>query len=223
MANLNDLPLNAEEIKEVDVENVPQFGGGASPVPQPGRYVMRLPSSEAIFECFELDNSDPNQGTRLKAIFAGAASLFNVTLQQYYDARISNKVRAIKRKNKSGEEEMMYVSEMAQLLNAVGAIPEGKTNTAYGAALTQAGGRSFLLEHTITASCNKGRDVYKAGKVIAGVKGCGAQYATESYQKKDGTVVRLIPQVDGKFALRFECECGAELRCWSQIRGFGKV
>lgn len=224
MANLNDLPLNDEEIP-VDVENVQQFGGGSSPVPQPGRYVMELPSAEAIFNAFEIEET-ADQGQRLRCIFKGPASWKNVTTGQYYDARISNKVRAVTLKDKAtGEESVTFISEMAQLLNVVGSIPEGKTNTAYGNALVNAGGRRFMIEHTITASCGADRDVYKDGKVVPGRKGCGQKYATEAYKPRNGgaPVLAIPKDENGKFSIRFECSCGAELRCWSQIRSFAKV
>ncbi len=217
MANLNDLSLNAETIDDVDVETVPTFAG-SNPVPQPGLYKFRLPTPQVIFNCFEKEQTS-DQGERIRAIFAGEASLKNETLNQFYDARISNRTRAITLK--SGE--VVKVSDMAQLLRVLESIPDTTSNVGYGNALVRCGTKAFIAEHTITANCSKTRDIYKAGAVVPGKKGCGAKYAQDAYVPKNGPAVQAIPKDGEKFQLRFACKCGAELRCWGQLRGFRKA
>jgi len=113
---------------------------------------------------------------------------------------------------------------MAQLLRVVDSTPEHKTNQGYGTALIAAGGRRFKIEHSLTARCDPGRDIYKNGSVIKGKKGCGAKYAVDSYKDSQGKPVGAIPRDENNLVhTRFACGvCGAELRAWGQIRGFRK-
>lgn len=224
MANLNDLPLNAETIDDVDPETVPLLGGGGAPVPQPGMYVFRLPPAEALFNCFK-EEQTADQGQRISAVLQDEAALWNETLNQPYNARISNRVRYINVNDRDnpGEKKKVGISDMAQVLRVVDSMPESKTNQGYGNALIKAGGRRFKGEHTLTATCSKTRDIYRDGQVIKGKKGCGAKYAVEAYTPKQGAPVGAIPKdEDGKVAIRFACACGAELRCWGQLRSFRK-
>ena len=225
MANLNDLPLNAETIDDVDPETVPLLGGGGPPPPQPGTYVFVLPPAEALFNCFEPEETG-DQGQRLRAILAEESALWNETLNQPYHARISNRVRYIKVNDPEnpGQKKQIGISDMAQLLRVVDSLPEYKTNQGYGNALIKAAGRRFKAEHTLTARCDKTRDIYKGGSVLKGKKGCGRRFAVEAYNASDGTAVWNIPKDDeGKVSIRFACACGAELRAWGQLRSFRKV
>lgn len=219
MANLNDLPLNAETIDDVDPETVPLFGG-FTPPPQPGTYVVRLPPPDVLFNCFEVEETG-DQGQRLRAVFNDVSALWNETLNQPYNARVSSRVRYIKVNDPEnpGQKKDVGISDFAQLLRVVGSMPEAKTNQAYGTALTKAGGKRFTIEHALTARCDPKRDIYKDGAIIKGKKGCGAKYASEVYKG----VIAIPKDEDGFFATRFTCTCGAELRAWGQIRSFRTV
>lgn len=223
MANLNDLPLNAETIDDVDVDSVPLLGSGSPLPPQPGLYVFRLPIPEAIFNSFEVEET-PDQGQRIRAVFRDEAALWNETLNQPYDARISNRVRYIRMKDReTGEEKAVGISDMAQLLRVLGKTPAQNTNQGYGAALVSAGGLRFKAEHTLTARCDPARGIYKNGQTLP-KKGCGAKYAVEAYTPKQGAPVGAIPRDEhDKVSIRFTCGCGAELRCWGQLRSFRKA
>lgn len=224
MANLNDLPLNAETIDDVDVDSVPLLGGGSPLPPQPGIYVFRLPIPEAIFNCFEVEET-ADQGQRLRAVFREEAALWNETLNQPYEARISNRVRyiSVNDKENPGQKKLVGISDMAQLLRVLGKVPEYNTNQGYGAALVSAGNLRFKAEHTLTARCDPARGIYKDGKVLP-KKGCGARYAVDAYTPKQGQPVGAIARDDhGKVQIRFNCQCGAELRCWGQLRSFRKA
>lgn len=175
--------------------------------------------------CFEPEET-ADQGQRLRAVFREESALWNETLNQPYDARISNRVRfiSVNDPENPGEKKQVGISDMAQVLRVVDSTPEHKTNPGYGNALIKAGGRRFKAEHTLTANCNPARDIYKNGQVIKGKKGCGAKYALEAYTPKKGAPVGVIPKDDdGKTAIRFACACGAELRCWGQLRSFRKA
>jgi len=224
MANLNDLPLNSETIDDVDPETVPLLGGGMPLPPQPGIYTFRLPPAEALFNCFKTEES-ADQGQRISAVFRDEAALWNETLNKPYDSRVSNRVRFIKVNDPEnpGEKKQIGISDMAQLLRVVDSLPEHKTNQGYGNALIKAAGRRFRGEHTLTANCNKDRDIYKDGQVIKGKKGCGAKYAVEAYTPSKGAPVGAIPRDADGIAVRFHCACGAELRCWGQLRSFRKA
>jgi len=217
MANLNDLPLNPDTIPDVVVEEQPVLGSSVLP-PQPGTYVFRIASEQAIFNCFATDET-ADQGQRLRAQFRDEAALYNETLGEQYNTNISNRVRYVKQ-----GDQRVAVSDMAMVLNAVGVYPEVNTNAGYGEALVKAAGKRFKADHTLTAKCNPMRNIYKDGAEVPGVKGCGWQYAVEGYTKNDGTKVLPIPRdEDGKASLRFSCanpKCSAEVRAWGQLRGF---
>lgn len=223
MANLNDLELSDEPIGNVDVETVPTFSA-RNPIPQPGLYVFRLPPAPVIYNCFKLDNTA--DGQYLIAELREEAALLNETTGKFYDARISNRPRILQIRNKeTGLKEPVAISDMAQLLRVLGSIPENKTNRAYGDALVHAGEMRFKAEHTLQASCNPKRDVYKNGSVLVGKKGCGRKFALEAYQPREGRPVYAIPkETDGKYALRFECvDCEATISVFGQLRGFTKA
>jgi len=236
MADLNALGLNDEGISDSDFDKMPAtLGGGGKLPPQPGIYKFRLPPAKALFNCFEvLVTSD--QGQKLTAVFTDESSLFNETLSDWYSARVNNRTRTVKSKNQD-----VIVSDMGMLLKAVQSKPEANaqgiiTNAAYGKALIAAADKHFLAEHTLTATCNPKRDIYRqvstlnpdtgvaetAGQVIVGEKGCGQRYAVEGWAGKAGRAdVLSIPRNDDKtVAVRFSCKCGAELRCFGELRGY---
>lgn len=231
MADLNDLGLNDEGISDADFDKMPAtLGGGSKLPPQPGIYKFRLPSAKALKTCFELlDTAD--QGQKLTAVFADESSLFNETLGEWYSARVNNRTRTVKSKGTD-----VIVSDFGMLLKAVGSRPEPNasgviTNAAYGQALIAAAEKHFLAEHTLTAACNPKRDIYKTvetepgkfeGKVLKGEKGCGQRYAVEGWAGKGGKPdVLTIPRNEDKsVAVRFSCKCGAELRCFGELRGY---
>jgi len=220
MPNLNDLPLNNDPIPDVVVEEQPVLTAPVMP-PQPGTYVFRLPTAQAIMNCFDVDET-ADQGQRLRAALREEAALFNETLEEPYSTNISNRVRSIKR-----GDEIVSVSDMAMLLNAVVSFPENNTNSGYAHALIAAANRRFRADHTLTANCNPMRDIYKAGATARGQKGCGYRYAVDGYTTSDGRVTLAIPRdAHGQVLLRFTClnpKCDAELRCWGQLRGFRKA
>jgi hypothetical protein len=213
VANINDLGLRNEELPLGDIADMPSGFGSNAPVPQPGIYRFRLPSEEAIMNCFEVTDSE--SGQILTAIFKDEAFLFNETLKQYYSGRVNSRIRMIGK-----GEDKKPVSDFALLLKAVKSLPEHNTLASMAQALTKAAGRTFIAEHQLTATCNPQRDIYQDGKVLTGKKGCGARYGQEAYTPQNGKPVGAIPVVDGMVATRFTCECGAELRAWGQLRGF---
>lgn len=222
--NLNDLDLNPESIDDVDPDNVPLFGGGVAPPPQPGTFTFRLPPAQEIMNSFEsVETAD--QGQRIQARLREGAALWNESLNMPYETSISNRVRYITIKKGTPDEERIGISDMAQVLRACGVtVPkEERTNAGYGHALVKAGGSRFVADHTLTANCSPTRDIYKDGSVIKDKKGCGTRYAVEAYTS-GGRKTHAIPTEEGKVMTRFPCmKCGAELRSWGQLRNFRKA
>jgi hypothetical protein len=222
MADLNALGLNDEGISDADFDKMPNtIGGGSKLPPQPGIYRFKLPVAKALFNCFEVLVTN-DQGQKLTAVFADESALRNETLSDWYSARVNNRTRTVKSK---GED--VIVSDFGMLLKAVGSKPSPNeqgiiTNAAYGKALIAAAEKEFLAEHTLTATCNPKRDIYKDGKTVSGEKGCGQRYVVDGYSGKNGKPdVLSIPKNDDKtVAVRFGCKCGAELRCFGELRGY---
>jgi hypothetical protein len=223
VADLNNLNLNPSYTSEVDFDNMPTgIGATFAEPPQPGTFLFRLPPSEVLFSAFE-KLVDPEQGERIAVVLKEASALFNETLKQPYGTRLTNVVRYITR---SGSQ--LAISDMAMLLKAVGSIPDSGSNAAYVNALVKAGGRQFLADNTLTATCSPTKDTYHhnpntgRSELRPGTKGCGQKYRVEGYTPKGGKppVLSIPHDEEGKVALRFTCTCGAELRSWPQLQGF---
>jgi hypothetical protein len=216
---LNDLLNNliGEEDIPVDFDNLaPQRGGAVEP-PQPGPYAWTLPKVPN-FEQKEFQGLGP----RIQAVFREDKSLTGVgpTGESFLMGYTITNAEIFE-----DETTKTKASEMNYLLEAVGHVPKGKKNSDYAKALTAAcaEGKQFVADVEWYVKCDKKKDIYKEGKVVPGVKGCGAEYAQESYKKrKDQTVVGEIPRVNGtnKFSYRFECTCGAELRVFPSLRRY---
>lgn len=225
MPDLNSLGLKDEAVGEIDFEHLRTQGGMGPMPPQPGIYVVRLPSAAVLQRAFDkIDH--PEQGERIAVKFSDEALLLNETLGNYYQAYVSNTTREV---GKEGERTL--TSDMAMLLKVVGSIPQPNergivTNRAYANALLAAAGRAFKIEHALTGNCNDKREIYKDGGVQPGSRGCGQKYAVEGYKPSNGQPpVISIPKAANEAGrvevmLRWECHCGAEIRAFGQIRGF---
>lgn len=223
MPDLNDLDLSDKVTVDVDFDNMPT-GIGASIIdpPQPGIYKFRLPSAAAIASCL-VKLQDKEQGERLAAMFRDASALFNVTLDNLYNVRLTNVVRFITRR---GMDKPLAVSDLAQLLKAVDSIPAAHTNRAYGEALVAAAEREFVAENTLTANCSKDRDTYQMNPRTnrseqTSIKGCGQKFRVQGFVPRNGgPEIYSIPRDEhGRVALRFTCPCGAEIRAWGSLQG----
>lgn len=215
MADLNSLGLTDEPIDGLDYEAMPTNLGTFLTVPQPGIYTFRIPEKKALFGAFDIElDAEGNQ--RLVAKFRDDTALFNETLGEYYNGRISNRTRSIKIKDSQ-----VLISDMGVLLKVL-EIPFKPSNAGMAQAMLEAAGRRFKAEHTLTSNCNPKNDIYKDGAVQKGVKGCGLRFEVEFRPGKGGKADTLaIPRTeDNKVSTRFTCACGAEIRCFGQLRGF---
>lgn len=222
MADLNNLGLSEKAQADVDFDNMPTgIGGSIIEPPQPGIYKFRLPTAPVISGCFD-KLVHPDQGERLVAVFRDDSALHNLTLDNHYNVRMTNVVRYLQRR---GQDKPLAVSDLAQLLKAVGSIPTGHTNRAYAEALVAAAEREFVAESTLTANCSPSRDTYRPNPVTgrsepSSIKGCGQRFRVDGYTPRTGPVVYSIPRDDhGKVLLRFSCPCGAEVRAWGSLQG----
>jgi hypothetical protein len=221
MPNINTLNLSDEELP-LDLKTMPAGLGTRPRTPQPGIYRFRLPEAPAINNAFDVMDSEDSQ--ILVAVFNAEAMLFNVTLNQYYVARINNRFREIKVMNKeTGEREPVLISDYGLLLNALKAEPERISNRHLAAALVQCAGTEFIAEHTLTARCNPKQPIYKDGKPVQGKFGCDKNYAVEAWKGQKSERHAIPMDGENKIALRFTCTCGNELRSWGQLQGFRSV
>lgn len=218
MANINELNLRDEKF-DMDFDAVPVGLGSVILPPQPGIYQFRLPAESAIRNCFNV-TEDPKLGQIISAILRDDAALWNVTLDEPYNIRISNAIRFLPRRDDPGAP--VAISDFAMLLKAVDSPPSINTNSAFAEALIKAYGRTFHAKHVLTGRCDSKRNVFFDGQERQGVKGCGQRYSSEPYTPKKGEAVWEIPKEGGKYTLRFRCgKCNrAEIRSWGQLQGF---
>lgn len=213
MPSIHDLGLN-DEPRGLDFNAMPTGMGSRPVTPQPGIYKFRLPSEDALFNAFDVIDDGTDKILQVK--FRDEAMLFNVSLNNWYSTNVNNRIRSFKR----GEDNITF-SDLSLLIAATKVpVPDNPTDTDLANALVSAAGKEFMAEHTLSTACSSKRDVYRDGKTIPGLKGCGLSYSSDPYTKKDGTEVLPIPKDAGALALRFTCSCGAELRAWANLRGF---
>jgi len=217
MPNPNDLNLNAEVV-EGDFDNMPTGMSKVLPPPQPGIYIFQMPSAEILYNAFETMD-DAVQGQRLQIVLEDEAALTLQKTGQPYHAKLNNRTRVMN--YRSGA---VTVNDMGMLLKALGITPESNTNPGYAQAMLEAGGKTFKGEHGLSTNCSEKRDIYKDGKPVVGTKGCGQKYAHEGYAPRDGgKPVLNIPKEGDQFKLQFDCVCGASLKSWGRLKGFGSV
>lgn len=235
MAKLTDLGLKNEKLDTGadSFADLPEQIGGAFPdPPQPGAFRFRMPSAEALANCFADKPIDTERGQRIAAQLRGDAALTIIQSPagkyngETFETRISNAER------KRGKGEGM-ASDMDYLLAACGAEKKPKTNAEYGQALISLAGREFGGDVEWQWFCNEKKPirVEQDGefKTLDGSdggdvqNGCGARY----YQKD---VPKDADPVTGErhFPIRIECGgkdgngCGASLRAYAQIARFRK-
>ncbi len=218
MPNINKLNLSDDPLP-LDLKVMPQGLGSRPQTPQPGIYQFRLPEMPAIENCFDVMETEDSQ--ILVAVFADDHMLFNETLGRFYQGRVNNRFREITQTNReTSEKETVLISDYGMMLKALKAEPARISNRYLAAALVECAGKSFIAEHTLTASCQKTREIFQKGQRVTGKMGCGKQYAVEAWKGQKSERHQIPVEADGKVALRFECACGAELRSWGQLQGF---
>ena len=205
MANINEpelldeaLPVNAGQLPEQPSFETLQPGVG---------YTFVLPTAESIAKYITVIQTERGQRIQanllLKVPAKGVSVFGKITNKEYTQGK-----------------EKILVSDMAYLLSSLGVTTTGG-NKSYKDALVAHAGESFVADYEWTGFCNPKNPYYDEQGEVEGTAGCGANYATRAYTKKDGTVVNAIPKEDGKFAERFQCageNCPAIVRAFGQIR-----
>jgi hypothetical protein len=187
MPNINKLNLSDTELPGFNVDAMPQGLGIRVTPPQPGVYRFRLPESPAIENVFDTIETEDSQ--ILVAAFNADSALYNVTLRQPYNARVTNRFREINRLNpETGEKEPMLISDFGMLLKAVDVTPDKVSNKYLATALASAAGREFIAEHTLTANCNPKKEIWVNGEQTKGKYGCGKNYGVEAWKGKKSEV-----------------------------------
>lgn len=220
MSDINALELHEEDAPEVDVtgELPSQFGSFSRP-PQPGTYTFKLPAKEVLAKAFDVEDRNDN-GSIIRVVkvdFSGPAKLqvlgggtFETRLSTYGVPRGKDKIK---------------VSDITYLLQALGHDKPVKGHKGQALALVEHGGEYFDADVNWFAGCKEDKDIYvqteEGTKKQEGKKGCGAQYAPETYTTKNNVTVMSIPKDEhGEFADRFECRCGASVRVFASLRNF---
>lgn len=260
-----DLELkNDSDAAKIDYKNLPAQRGSYAPPPQPGRYLVGLPSvavlkTKAVEQAGQPEKpvhyQEYLEGTkkRLRVKFRGGAALLNYgavghigPIPTPLETQVANNEREV------GKAKAL-TSDFANMLTALGSVPaEGEpagNATDFKHLLIAAHeGRRMEIVTDLTANCNKEANAYvydpaQDKNVDSGRKGCGRKYgtkyraanktwgeviklpfATEEYDSgekdKDGNPVMASRTVEGVFATRFSCVCGAALNCFTNIVSF---
>jgi len=200
----------------IDTKNLPdQPGAGFAPLPQPSDdLILVLPSYEVMEGAWDKVMSSSGEVYPL-LVLADDARLTTLDGTRVR-ARFSALPRTVAGKTAS---DLHFL-----LVGGFGhTAPIPTAASLYQAVMSHAGSK-FRARHGWTANCNSNANIYdENGEQISGKHGCGRRYADRGYKKRDGTEVFPIPQVEGKFAERFSCKCGAVLRAFSQFDNFRKA
>jgi hypothetical protein len=218
MPTLEEVGLGNENSDSTNWDEMGEQIQGFKPLLPPGEYEFNLPLS--LKDCWS-DAFDTKQGKR-------AALMVDLVVTNARDQKRVGDVRrmringAERNRAKKGDPERL-VSDLAFFYRDA---LQGKTKPKGFTALAKAvgnegGGKRFVATVEWSAFCNKKTVRYimnaeeRAVKDTEGELGCGANYYME------GGSGKAIPKnEDGSFHERFECTCGAALRCFDGLTRF---
>ena len=215
MATLQELGLKPETLPQVDMSDLPDFGGFSAP-PQPGSYRFRLPAS--IVGLFDkvVAKVDGKEVERVKLVFGNEHPLLIVQAAdaQYINEPFLTNISGVERPR--GKKDPVVVSELHYLLRALGETRSPASLNDLGAWLIERGngGKEFNADITYSWVCSDRRDIYTkdalgANVKVEGTKGCGAKY----YQGRD-----VQKGADGQYPYEITCGgCGASLRAFANL------
>jgi hypothetical protein len=238
--------LSKEAKPEVDIATVPEQFAGRDPLPQPGKgYVLALPFIDLnTHDVDDIPSAEGPTKSRFAVTFGGRseggkAYPDGIRVVKSPDGesdgtnfrwRCSNEER--KFADDQGSASAMYYL----LMYGFGEIADGMSNYEYAEALARHSGEEFKADIVWTSSCSKKKDIYKMdwasgeGKTIEGVKGCDTAYATYRSKKKVLPPKETELAEDGetevqtnRFASRFDCQCGALISMFPELRNFQPV
>lgn len=234
--------LSKEAKPDVNIADVPEQFAGRDPLPQPGKgYVLALPYVDLATHDFDdIPSAEGPTKSRFAMTFGGRSEAGKV----YPDGirvvrspdgsadgtsfrwRLSNEER--KFADDQGNASTMYYL----LLHGFGEVPDGMSNFEYAQAVARHSGEEFKGDIVWTGSCSSKKDVYVMnwetgeGKTEEGRKGCDTSYASYKSKKKqlpprEIEVNEAGQEVESsRFASRFDCQCGALISLFAEIRNF---
>jgi hypothetical protein len=218
MANLNELNFGKEAL-DIDLDDLPeQMVPGDYTLRQPGWHLYKLPND---FD-FSLE-ADEDGKEYLKASFQGAYSLvYADNPTQRHSDNFDTKVRYVEI-----DGEQKKIASLAYLLaEGFGETGKLKTHQDVGNALIKHTGETFKGRLEWSATCRSNKAAVGANGEDLGRTGCGTRYRERKVtpKKVGGFSAEALPKnSQGEFSERFQCSCGAVVRAFGNIRGFGQV
>jgi len=210
--DLNHLSAKAEK-EDVDFDNLPEQMGGFQDPPQPGSYRFETPKSftGANFEEYE---DEGRKYLRVKFDQNAPLRIVQSVNPDYTDTPFTTRLSNEPRRRGKGED-APKASDLDYYIKAVkheGARPA--SNKAWAQAIIASGGKQWGADIEFSWVCNPNKNIYSVNDAgtaveVEGQKGCGAKY----YQ-------RDIAKVEGKFPVRIECSCGAQVRAFANLTRF---
>lgn len=248
MARLDEISskFSADDVPEVDMENMPEESAGFRPTPYPGDYAFQLPGEmdydERTIKIKDLEGIVKNPdgtdktGLRLVTLFGDGHELKIIEATPENQDFVGEvvKYRVSNSEFRYGKDKVP-VSEMGFLLRALGEkVPKGATNVDWAKAIAKYTLHNFRATIEWDAFCDSERKRYvwdeqQSKNIEDTMAGCGQRYGQRAYTKGDGTKVMQIYKVqevqpDGSILERFSesmsCPCGAAVRCFPRLRNY---
>lgn len=204
------------------------------PPPQPQELELRLPTNcRTIWDRMDMKDKETGavKAVRAVVIFGGDDPL---TIVAAADPKLNGTVlptiritNAERNRSRKGEPEVL-ISDLVYLLRALGSTnPMPPTNQGYVEELAKFAARGFRAELEWGGYCNPDRPVYVeqvlpdgSTQVAKGLNGDGTEAVGCGKRHYQQNWPRLV---DGSYAPRMTCSCGASLRPNLQLRNFKKT
>lgn len=223
MPDLKSLGLKKESFEgSDDLDNLPEQGPAPEPpVPAGGPYLLRLPPAAALknparWSKFTGKVKDQDK-ERIAVALKEDAALTIVEAPSFAAELVgsSNNARWTNLERKRDKDGNVYASDFDYVLKALGEKKRPAGNEGFAAAFEKHGGETLIADSEWSAQCRDDKEVWMVNEEtgqtqkVDGQMGCGARY----YQSQ-------IPKEQGHPLERFQCQCGASLRAFSNWTRF---